>query len=98
MAYKPSMMASTAVLAIALASAVSAAPEEGLMPKEVEAPVPDPAAQAATEEVLKSQKKGLTGDQGGEMPSEVKAPVPDPEAQAETGEMLKGMEKGLQGR
>lgn len=50
------------------------------VPKGVEDPVSDPAKQAKTEEMLKAEEKGLSGDQGGEMPSEVKVPASDAEA------------------
>ena len=88
-------VATAATLAFALASPVSAGvdPEaEGApAPKEVTAPVSDPAAQAKTEEMLKEEAQEFSGQPP--VPSEVKTPTSDPQAQEKTEAMIEQHEQ-----
>ena len=97
--FKQIVVSSFTALAIALGGAVLADQNEGPgTPKEVQDPVPDPAKQMKTEQMLKDEAQELSGGQGGVTPSEVKDPVPDAEAQAKTEKMLEEEKGALQGR
>ena len=95
---KAIMLSSFTALAIALSGTIFADQNEGpAVDKEVKDPVSDPAKQAKTEAMLKSEGQALSGDQGGVNPAEIKQPTPNAEAQAKTEKMLKDEKGALQG-